>query len=386
MSSRPEFYWSEKRQQWRKRFVGSDGKQHDAWGKTKAECRNKVRELEQNAALANKNPANAALFYEYARTWYSLNAPGKSDKMQQWYRTAINKHICPVLGAKPLPEINSDDCKAVMAAVANMSNESQKRILSIMRRIFDSAVAAGYIEKTPAVNLKAAGRRTAEREALTRAQQETLLKSLEGHRCQVFCALGLYAGLRREEILGLKWDCVHLDEKAPYISVRRSLHWKGNKAELVEELKSAASRRDIPIPTPLTNILKYILDSESEYVIHNANNEPLSNSAFRRMWKAVEERSERTVTYSVNGHEYARQLKLGDIAPYTGLPVTIDFDVTPHKLRHTYITELVMAGANIKQVQTLAGHADPNVTLKIYTHIVDKSPAATQSAVLAAFG
>ena len=53
---------------------------------------------------------------------------------------------------------------------------------------------------------------------------------------------------------------------------------------------------------------------------------------------------------------------------------TIDFPVTPHILRHTYITNLILAGANLKKVQYLAGHADIKVTLDIYTHLVDQHP------------
>lgn len=53
---------------------------------------------------------------------------------------------------------------------------------------------------------------------------------------------------------------------------------------------------------------------------------------------------------------------------------TIDFPVTPHILRHTYITNLILSGANLKKVQYLAGHADIKVTLDIYTHLVDQHP------------
>lgn len=48
--------------------------------------------------------------------------------------------------------------------------------------------------------------------------------------------------------------------------------------------------------------------------------------------------------------------------------------MTPHILRHTYITNLILSGANLKKVQYLAGHADIKVTLDIYTHLVDQHP------------
>ena len=50
------------------------------------------------------------------------------------------------------------------------------------------------------------------------------------------------------------------------------------------------------------------------------------------------------------------------------MPRTVDFDVHPHLLRHTCITRWFESGLDIKEVQYLAGHADPSITLGIYTH------------------
>ena len=55
---------------------------------------------------------------------------------------------------------------------------------------------------------------------LTDEQVEMLLDAIKSLPPYVFVMLGLYAGLRREEILGLKWDCVFLDEEVSYLSVK----------------------------------------------------------------------------------------------------------------------------------------------------------------------
>jgi integrase len=47
---------------------------------------------------------------------------------------------------------------------------------------------------------------------------------------------------------------------------------------------------------------------------------------------------------------------------------SLDFHVSPHVLRHTYITRLFEAGVDLKAVQYLAGHATPDMTLKVYIH------------------
>ena len=50
--------------------------------------------------------------------------------------------------------------------------------------------------------------------------------------------LGLYAGLRREEILALKWDSVYLDVDCPYLTVRRAWHTENNRPVILDELKT----------------------------------------------------------------------------------------------------------------------------------------------------
>ena len=68
-----------------------------------------------------------------------------------------------------------------------------------------------------------------------------------------------------------------------------------------------------------------------------------------------------------------------------GAKVAFDFHLTPHLLRHTYISELILSGADIKTVQYLAGHATAAITLNIYTHLMENRPEATAKTVLAAF-
>ena len=197
--------------------------------------------------------------------------------------------------------------------------------------------------------------------------------------------LCLYAGLRREEALGLKWDCVHLDTETPYLSVRRTLIWEKSRPVVSERLKSAAARRDIPLPPQLVDCLRSLKHSASGHVVADTKGGPMSQQSFRVMWDAVTVRTARTVTDVVDGRPVERELKLGDKVRNKKVYITLDFSVTPHQLRHTYITELILAGANVKTVQYLAGHSSVQLTLDIYTHLTERQPQFTAGAVLNAF-
>ncbi|MBR0161432.1 MAG: site-specific integrase, partial [Oscillospiraceae bacterium] len=95
--------------------------------------------------------------------------------------------------------------------------------------------------------------------------------------------IGLYAGLRREEILALKWDCIFLDGEVPYISVRRAWRSEHNRPVVSTELKTKAAKRDVPIPKCLADCLRAEKEkAASEYVIADSNGEPLAYSQFQR--------------------------------------------------------------------------------------------------------
>ena len=63
----------------------------------------------------------------------------------------------------------------------------------------------------------------------------------------------------------------------------------------------------------------------------------------------------------------------------------LDFDVTPHQLRHTYITNLIAAGVDPKTVQYLAGHESSKITMDIYAKVKYNRPDDAVKAMTCAF-
>lgn len=203
--------------------------------------------------------------------------------------------------------------------------------------------------------------------------------------------IGLYAGLRREEILALQWDCVFLDEAVPYIAVRRAWRTVKNRPEISTTLKTPAARRDIPIPELLVNCLREEkAKSVSNFVIADSKGQPLAESQFKRVWQYIHTRSvkARTQYRYINGEPIH-----STYAPKAGqrcktkksIVYTLDFDVTPHQLRHTYITNLIYSGVDPKTVQYLAGHENSKVTMDIYAKVKYNQPKELSKVVNQAF-
>ena len=383
----PEFSYNPKTKLYRKQIKNEiTGKWVPVYGKTKAECRAKVdakKEELRNMASSAGNP----YVYEYAAKWYRLHTGEVGQKRKDDYANAINNHICPVIGEMRINDVTSDDIQEVMVKASGMSQSAQQKIVVTLKRIFAAAEKNRLINRNPCEELKAGGKAAAEKVPLTREQQRRLVDAVRGTKAYPFVMLCLYAGLRREEALGLKWDCVELDSAAPYISVKRAVRWDGkNSAIESEELKSDAARRNIPIPIQLAECLKAeLVGSKGDYVICNSKGEAMSFASFRRMWDVIRVRSCRAVKSINDGKEVLNELKLGDKIPKHNITISLDFHVTPHQLRHTYITELILAGTPIKTVQYLAGHATVALTLDIYTHLMDNKPEDIMQYVESAF-
>lgn len=377
------------------------GKYQSVYGRTVAEREEKVRAL-QAAWAAEQEMADSPVFWQYAAAWYGREQGNMSPARRDQIAREINKNICPTIGGKLLKEITADDVAQVMAGRAGLSRSAQEKTLQTLKRILSAAERAGHISRNPAADLHPGGKPAAPREALTPEQQDALLRTVEGLPIDLLIRLGLFAGLRREEICGLAWKDVHLDGPAPYLDVRQACRWpRNNQPEISPVLKSAAAWRSIPIPPPLLSALREARKNAAgdaqeppgaQTVLAGPDGQPWSYQSFRVAWDAVEARTARTVTRQRRDPATGETrpvpvtLALGDAVPkHPGVVISLDFTVTPHQLRHTYITRLVLGGLDVRRVQYLAGHESPQVTLAIYTHVMGHQPADLIDDITAVF-
>lgn len=378
------------------------GAYRDVYGKTRAELADKCAELEALWAQQVEDESSPYV-YQYAAEWFGRVSGDLTPEQREDVAREINSVICPVIGEKRLAAVTSDDVLDVMATRSGKSRSSQSKTLSVMKRLFRAAANAGKIPRSPAEDLKPGGKAAGPKKALTEAQSEALLAAVAGLPVEIFVRLGLFAGLRREEICGLAWKDVHLDGEHPHLDVRQACRWPhNNKPEIAPVLKSAAAWRTVPIPPPLAGILSSAREKAAEgrqgppegrTVVCTSEGEPWSYQTLRRAWGAVEARTAGTVTVrrkdkatgEIRTVEVER--RLGESVPrHPDVVVSLDFDVTPHELRHTYITRLILAGVNVKRVQYLAGHETSAMTMEIYAHYFGHDDAALYADVAGAFG
>ena len=376
---------------YRTRIVDADGKRVALYGKTCEELYEKVLEAEKQIAEATFRRSTPTV-QEYCERWLLKKSANARVTTMNDYRSKIKNYIIAPIGHKYMAEVTPDDVALLMVPASKKSKSVYRSVHMLIKAIFKSAVKSKVIDTSPCEDLSArGGKPQKERNALTDEQADRLISAIKGLPPYVFAMLGLYAGLRREEILGLKWDCVYLNTSAPYLSVRRAWHVEHNRPVVTEELKTDAARRDIPLPDVLLECLREAKrNSKSDFVVANREGGPLSGTQFKRVWQYIVTRSlkERTYVRYINGQKIVKTVtpKLGEKAAHNGNVVySLDFNVTPHLLRHTYITNLIYASVDPKTVQYLAGHENSKITMDIYAKVKYNKPEQLVAVVNDAF-
>ena len=366
---------------YRTRIEDADGKRVALYARTPEELYDKETEaLEQigHARFHRKSPTVA----EYCEKWLLMQSVHVRQTTLTDYTSKVRRHIIKELGEMRMADVTLDDIQLALVPVSKKSASVYKAVVILYKSIFRAAKESHVIEVNPTLHLNAKGGGVPQedRQALTDEQVEQLLDAIRDLPPYVSVMIGLYAGLWREEILALQWDCVFLDVPTPYISVRRAWRAEHNRPVISTVLKTKAARRDIPIPKCLADCLREAkVTSTSDYVIADSEGQPLSYSQFKRVWQYIVVRStkERTYYKYVNGQsiKYTVKPTLGTSQKNNPRIVyTLDFEVTPHQLRHTYITNLLYAGVDPKTVQYLAGHENSKTTMDIYAKVKYNKP------------
>lgn len=359
----------------------SEGNEVALYAKTREELYDKeMAALEQsdNTSFLRKSPTVA----EYCEKWLIMQSVHVRATTLTDYSSKIRRHIIKELGDKRMADVTLDDIQLALVPVSKKSASVYKSVIILYKSIFRAAQESRIIRINPTIHLSAKGGGIPQKEkaALTDEQVEQLLATVKGLPPYVFVMLGLYAGLRREEILALQWDSVYLDADAPYLTVRRAWHTENNRPVILSELKTPAAERNIPLPIRLADCLKEAKrNSTSEYVVSNRDGGPLSYTQFKRLWQYIVTRTakERVYYRYENRHRVAHTINpvLGEKAAHNGKVVySLDFDVTPHQLRHTYITNLIHSSVDPKTVQYLAGHESSKITMDIYAKVKYNRP------------
>lgn len=352
------------------------------------------KELEQNRQriLAEYRDGvaveeSSVLATEWIQKYFDVQVrPNQKPSTADGVQGQINNYILPALRDKQLRAVTAFDLQAIMNGLAGKSKTLTSNVKHVLKGAFSAAYSQGVISRDVSTALYSRPRAAEKRRALTDRETAAVEKALSERTTEpLMLSLFYYTGMRRGEVLGLKWSDV--DFKKEVIHVRRDLDVK---TKSTDTLKTPAAKRDIPMTPELKQILTEYRGIGSGYVLQLEDGSPLGSTAFKRHFAKIQE-----LLLSDEDAERRRELRRHKDRErknaayyrargktYTQRPVPEGADkapdlVTPHYFRHNFATVLYDAGIDVLSASRVMGHADTKTTLSIYTDIANSRRVAS---------
>lgn len=330
---------------WRVRWYDPDGKP-----KARTFDRKPAAETYRHQVLTRlgdgsyRDPAAGRVqFAEVADTWLASTVHLKRSSRTS-YREALETYVTPRWGTTPVDLIRHEDITVWIGKLLSepgakgdkpIGASRVRSVHRVLHMVLAWAVKNGRIAVNPASGINLPRRPPTDHVYLGHVQVEALATAAGEHRALIL--LLAYTGLRWGEASALKVGRVDLDAKRAHVVIA----FGDDDGELYEDTPKDHERRAVPLPPFLVDELKsLVVGRDPEELVFTApRGGPLRYHNFRN----------RAFDLAVKA---------------AGVPT-----ITPHKLRHTAASLAIAAGADVKVVQTMLGHASATETLNTYGHL-----------------
>ncbi|NQT73585.1 MAG: site-specific integrase [Chloroflexi bacterium] len=318
----------------------------------KSDAQRKLREL--LSAVDNGIPITLAkqTLAEYLQDWLQRKESKVSPKTILDYEGIIRRYLTPRLGHIPIGKLTPHHVEELHSYMAGegLSARSVQYAHRVLSQALKHAVRMEMLGRNVCDVVDVPSIRRKEMRVMDTDEVQTFLNVTQESPLWPVFFLAIYTGLRKGELLGLRWRDVDLSKAT--ISVNQTaIRIKGNGV-VISEPKTAYSRRMISLPASATRLLIDLkLKRKSECESHNLE---WDESSLVLCNSVGEPLSPDTVT-----HTFSRALESA------GLP-----HMRFHDLRHTHATLMLKEGVHPKVVSERLGHASINITLDIYSHVL----------------
>jgi integrase len=273
------------------------------------------------------------------------------------YRTALESRILDDFGARRLSDIGRVELQdfADRLLADGRDPSTVRNALMPLRAIYRRAIARGEVAVNPVSGLELPAVRGRRDRIASPDEAAALLAALPVDD-RALWATALYAGLRRGELMALRWE--NVDLAGGTLRVERA--WDP-QAGLAIAPKSQAGRRSVPVAAVLRDYLdehKLRSGRAEGLAFGRSATTPFADSAVgqraRRSWQAENERRRKAAERRDDDLQRVELLE----------PISL------HECRHTFASLMIAAGVNAKALSTYMGHANISVTLDRYGHLM----------------
>lgn len=323
------------------------------YGKTQREVKEKLDQAKAQFADGSLTAEKLSVA-AYLKHWLSEKVRQIEDSTAEAYERLIRVHIVPCIGKVQLAKLSALQVQAMMGDIADtVGTRTANAARTLLFSAIKQAVRWQLVPRNVAEAVDPLKHVTKESNLWTAEEASSFLKAIRGHRLYAALYLELSTGLRRGELLGLRWQDVQGD------SLWAKQQLVVSKGEYVfKPTKTERSTRRVAVSPDVVAVLEQHLERQqveraflggawpdTGLVFVSEVGTPIHPRNFDRTWKKLKKKAN---------------------VPHIRL----------HDLRHFHISLLVKQGFDPRAVADRVGHTDPAFTLRRYSHMFDEQRSA----------
>ena len=271
--------------------------------------------------------------------------PSVKVRTYERYRLIIEQHIKDKIGGMELNDLSPLVLQSFITELLQCGNKktgkglsanSVNAVISVIQGSLKTAHLLGFTKEYTADKLKRPKLKEKPVECFTLAEQKQIEHAIQNGKKdkQYGIILCLYSGLRIGELMALQWS--DIDFAKGILTVSKSCH-DSKDGLVIDEPKTATSRRVIPLPKQLLPMMKALKRRSVSPFVVSASGNSVSVRSYQRSFELL-----------------LKKLKIS----HKGF----------HSLRHTFATRAIECGMDVRTLSEILGHKNPTITLNRYAH------------------
>lgn len=331
----------------------SDGRRvrRRVYGKTRREAEDKMMELRQKSDTGVPIPSAQLTLEKFLAEWLEqIVGPRVRPNTLSHYAFHADMYLVPDLGNRQLGKLTAREVRLYLDSLgrAGRGVRTIRYVHATLRAALEDAVREELIEKNVAKLVRPPAAPRTDRQPLTVDEVKVLFRQSRDDRLHGLLVVIALLGLRRSEVLGLRWEDIDLD--AGTLTVNQGLHRIEGKLQVMPT-KTARSRRTLPLPDVVAEVLREHRDRQEKERVELAERWPSSGFVFTTPIG--------TPIDPDNCSKFVQaSLKQAGVRK-----------VRMHDFRHGCVSVLLALGVPPRIVMEIAGHSALEMTMNVYAHV-----------------
>ncbi|MBN1189572.1 MAG: site-specific integrase [Dehalococcoidales bacterium] len=289
---------------------------------------------------------------EYLKSWIEGYEANVAPRTFERYQGIIMKHVIPTLGRLTVTRLRPEHIQNLYAVKSRegLAPRSINQMHSVIHKAMETAIKRGLLYRNPADGVDPPRIPRLDMQVWDEDDINRFLEVAQDSPYYEFYFLAIYTGMRRSELLALRWSDIDFLYCQLYVS--RGMHRLKNGRYIFTEPKTERSRRTIALSPSVILVLKDYREKrerkyreldlsfdDSELIFQRSDGSPIRPNTVTRAWNDV--------------------IKKAGVKP-----------VRLHDARHSHATIMLKAGVHPKIVQERLGHSSISMTLDIYSTVL----------------